>query len=72
MDLNVHRLLELLAELTALVDGRDGDACSIELGGELHTVGELCLLVGELLRLIGGSLIVGTNLGVLLSESVVG
>ena len=72
MDLDVHRLLELLAELATLVHGRDGDACSIELRSELHAVRELCLLVGELLRLIGCTGIAGAYLAILLTQTVVG
>ena len=72
VDLDVYRLLELLAELATLVHRRDGDARSIELRSELHTVGELCLLVGELLRLIGCSGIAGAYLAILLTQSVVG
>ena len=72
MDLDVHRLLELLAELATLVHRRDGDARSIELCSELHTVGELCLLVGELLRLIGRAGVAGAYLAILLTQAVVG
>ena len=72
VDLDVHRLLELLAELATLVHRRDGDARSIELRSELHTVGELCLLVGELLRLIGCTGVAGAYLTILLTQAVVG
>lgn len=67
VDLDVYRLLELLAELTTLVHRCDGDARSIELCSELHAVGELCLLVGELLRLIGCTGIAGAYLTILLT-----
>ena len=72
VDLDVHRLLELLAELATLVHRRDGDARSIELRSELHAVGELCLLVGELLCLIGCTGIAGAYLAILLTQAVVG
>ena len=72
MDLDVHRLLELLAELATLVHGRDRDARRIELRSELHTVRELCLLIGELLRLIGRTGIAGAYLAILLTQAVVG
>ena len=72
MDLDVHRLLELLAKLATLVHRRDGDAGSIELRSELHTVGELCLLVGELLRLIGRTGVAGAYLTILLTQAVIG
>ena len=72
VDLDVHRLLELLAELATLVHGRDGDARSIELRSELHAVRELCLLVGELLRLIGRTGVAGAYLAILLTQAVVG
>ena len=72
VDLDVYRLLELLAELTTLVHRRDGDARSIELRSELHAVRELCLLVRELLRLIGCAGIAGAYLTIFLTQAVVG